>query len=280
MSEFSFEGIGTPWTILSDRPLTDALRSAIIEYVEQFNARFSRFLEDTEATRFRNAKASMYTVPADMARLLSRARAMRELSGGAFDPAVGALLEDSGFGGVPARTGSRRAVPNWTIEGTELTIDGPIIFDFGGIGKGYCIDRVADLLKAHGHEGFLVDGGGDMYGTEKSGEAWNVALEYPGKPDLALGQIKLAYAGLAVSDIFRRQSGTQHHIFDARAKEPVRGIIGAIALADDAWSADCATSLLFLSEDATAAIYLDKTLVMKSDGTACLGKGWVGELFL
>src|SRR3989344_2486826 len=139
-------------------------------------------------------------------------------------------------------------MPMWTLAAQTLTLDGPAVFDIGGMGKGYCIDRVADIIRSYGHEHFLVDGGGDIFATTKAGGApWRIAIEYPGKPDMAAGLVDLKDQGLAVSDGFRRRWGKWHHIVDPKSKKSVERVAGAAAVASSAWDADCATSALFFA---------------------------------
>ena len=92
---------------------------------------------------------------------------------------------------------SEFVLPKWELRGQVLWLDGPVVFDLGGMGEGYCIDRVADILETSGYAHYLVDGGGDIYATTKrDGGEWRVALEYPGKADTAAGMVLLKNEGV------------------------------------------------------------------------------------
>lgn len=289
MQELKFESMGTAWSVLADSAdLTEEARQAILDYAGGFDRRFSRFLPDSEANAFRNSPAGTYTVSEEFAALLRIAKKLEHMTAGRFNAAVGGLFERVGYGGardtLPEDDVSSYSLPVWSLEGREITIDCPVVFDVGGFGKGYAIDRTAELLKNRGFEHLLVDGGGDMYGTRKrGGEPWRVAIQHPGKEDTAAGMLELIDAGLAVSDTFRRRWGAWHHIIDAKGKKPVRNVIGCAAVASSACDADCATSLLFLASSETypavACEFGSKYLIFQSDGSARMSPGWPGELY-
>jgi FAD:protein FMN transferase len=186
----------------------------------------------------------------------------------------------------PDAEASRYALPRWFLSPSEktITIDGPVVFDFGGIGKGYGIDLIAGLLKRQGYAYFLVEGGGDMYGTTKrDGSAYRIALEWPGKPDTAFGIVELQHQGVAVSDSFKRRWKNWHHIIDPHARKPITAIIGCAALAPTAFAADQMTSGLFLSgkeryHDISSALGAE-FVVFKQDGSVEVSQNWPGELF-
>jgi len=175
-------------------------------------------------------------------------------------------------------------VPEWFLEGDALSISGPAVFDLGGIAKGYCIDCVADIVRGEGYQFFLVEGGGDMVATTKEdGASWRIALEWPGRPDLAAGVYELKNQGLAASDRFRRQWGTWHHIVSANTKLPVEGVDGCIAVAQNAWDADRMTSALALGDSEDYLKFREQYgaeyLLFGSDGVVHVSPNWQGELF-
>lgn len=287
MQTIDFQGLGTAWSIVIDaESLLECLDETIISYARDFESRFSRFLPGSEVNAYREAVSGDYPVSPEFARLLARAAELRTLTGGVYDPAVGGVLEGAGYGGQSglALVDYGDELPNWSISGEMVTLSGPIAFDLGGIGKGYCIDRIVDIVRAAGYDHFIVDGGGDMYGTTKAdGRPWRVAIEYPGKPDMAAGVVELSNQGLAVSDTFRRRFGKWHHLMDPNAKKGVETTVGAAAVAPDAWSADCMTSGLFFAPPEryreVASALRASYLVFYADGRAVASEHWPGELF-
>ncbi|MFZ2187560.1 MAG: FAD:protein FMN transferase [Candidatus Moraniibacteriota bacterium] len=288
MEKFSFTGLGTEWSVTVDgQPLRDQAQAAILRFVQEFEARFSRFLPGSEVNTFRESPAGDFMLSREFALLLATADRLRVLTNGAYDPAVASALEDAGYGAQyglkPLAKSEGARVPGWSLAGDRLTIEGPIAFDLGGIGKGYCIDRVAEIVKRFGYNYFLVDGGGDMTATTKAdGSTWRIAVEYPGKPDTAASIVNLSNQGIAVSDSFRRRFGKGHHLIDAQKRKPVEKIIGCAAVARDAWAADCMTSGLFFAPPenyhALAQEFEASYIVFQNDGTAKVSPDWQGEL--
>lgn len=290
METFSFSALGTEWTLLIDESVfPEDHQKAILEAVSVFENRFSRFLPKSEVNQFRDARAGTYTITREFALLLTRADRLRMLTGGVYNPAVGGLLERTGYDQQYRLQSDDQAIseyqlPQWSLTGESVTLSGSAVFDFGGIGKGYCIDMVATHLGRLGYEYFLVEGGGDMYGTTKrDGNPYRVALEWPGQPEMAFGVVELKYQGIAVSDTAKRRWGRWHHIIDPGKKKPVEGIIGATAVAPTAFSADCMTSGLFLSDPkrygALAEEFGAQFAVFQKDGTVQVSADWRGELF-
>ncbi len=287
---FTFTGIGTSWCILVDgESLSRDVEERILEYIRVFNARFSRFLNDSEATAYRSADAGEYPISEEFATLLSRADELRHLTEGLCDPAVGGLLELAGYDAtysMAPRPGTANFIlPKWKITGQTLSIDRPVVFDIGGMGKGYLIDKVAKILESCGYRHYMVDGGGDIFATTKrGGEAWRVALEYPGKPNMAVGVVELKNQGVAVSDSFRRRWGKWHHIVHPFLKAPIENVLGVVAVARNAWDADCLTSALFFTDEGeyskVAKEFGACYLVFRSDGLTRVSPNWEGELFL
>lgn len=287
MQSFDFQGLGTHWSVVLDAPdFPETLKQSILAFTTDFEARFSRFLPGSEVNAFRESVAGTYPVSPMFALLLERASLLRHLSDGAYDPVVAGILEAAGYG---PQTGVEKIeygakLPNWTLSGETLTIDGPVAFDLGGIGKGFAIDQVGDIVRKSGYQFFLVDGGGDMFGTSKAdGTPWRVAIEYPGNPDMAAGVVDLRDQGLAVSDRFRRRFGNSHHFMDVEKRSSTNRILGCAAVAPDAFAADCMTSGLALSSPEKYASFAKalsaRYLVFPFEGQVLASPDWEGELF-
>lgn len=288
MQQIDFQGLGTVWSILidTDTTVTD-LADEVKEVAQNFERRFSRFLVDSEVNAFRTAKPGTYPISEELAVLLERGQALRLVTRGAYNPAIGAVLEQAGYGGrqgTPLVRTNDQSLADWSLQGTNLTLHGPLAFDLGGIGKGYLIDVLGGIIARAGHAHYLVDGGGDLYGTTKqNNEPWRAAVEYPGKPELAASVVELHHQGLAVSDSFRRRFGKHHHVMNAKTQMSVRGVIGCAALAPTAWAADCMTSALFLGDTScyqeVRTMFSGEYIVFQEDGKALVSPQWPGEIF-
>lgn len=287
METFCFQALGTKWNIVVDGDFASSVRTVIQTEIASFEERFSRFKDTSEVNAFRQVPEGVYTVSDELALLLGRAKRLRQLTGGRYDPASGVILEHYGYDqeySFREGVGEIPRVPSWGLMGSQLHLEGPTAFDLGGIGKGYAIDRVATLLEEAGLQHYLIDAGGDMYATSKSdGSAYRVALEWPGRPDTAYGIVELLHQGLAVSDVVTRSFGKRHHIIDAVTRENSRRVIGVAALARTAWDADCGTAALIhwpeVKREQIEEELGVESVIITVEEEFLVSTGWPGEMF-
>ncbi len=289
MQQISFSAFGTEWMILIDHPVVaPSLAAEIRAATDAYEQRFSRFILTSEVNAFRQAPAGTYRVSPELAHFLQAAQKLKNLSQGRFDPAVGGLLELAGYDPAYSFQPDSRlhdfSLADWKIIGRQLTLSDPVVFDTGGIGKGYWIDQLSQLLEVNDYQWYLVDGGGDMYGTTKAnGQPWQIALEWPGQPDTALGQVELDHQGLAVSDTFKRRWQNWHHFVDIEAKQSTTAVTWCAALAETAFVADQMTSLLALcptDQYAPAALQLQaEYAVLQESHQLLVSPSWSGKWF-
>lgn len=289
MFDLSFESMGTLWQLSVDvEKIPDEVIAEIKEKTNEFDQQYSRFIPTSEANKFRNSVAGTYPISKPLAEMLKAAKHLNEITDGAFDVSIATLLEEAGYDQEYNFQKAPESInwkpPHWSIKGTELTIDGPVVFDIGGIGKGYWIDELSKLLTKHNLPNHLVDGGGDMYATQKKdGSSWRVALEYPGKKDMAMGVIELNNQGLAVSDTFKRNWKNWNHLVNAKTGKPIETMLGNAATAPTAFLADQMTSCLSFGQPEKYFDYTEELqaeyLIMKPDHRLLVSRGWSGELF-
>jgi len=54
--------------------------------------------------------------------------------------------------------------------------------DFGGIAKGWSVDKASSLLRLFGYDNFFINAGGDIYASGSNEEAiggWIIGIENP-----------------------------------------------------------------------------------------------------
>lgn len=250
----TFTGIGTHWqiTVNSATEPQDLWRS-IRDTVSDFESRFSRFKPDSLVNQFNGKKAGTYQVDDELALLLNFAQNLKQISNGKFDPSIGQLISHTGYDSDYSFKEDSKKVeewktPQWSITNNSLTIDSALSFDFGGFGKGYLIDKLSQIIKMNGFEYFLVDGGGDMYGTQKNdNDPWQLGIEDPYDNSRLICTIQIKNKSLAVSDIFKRRWQNRHHIIDPDNKTSPKQIISCSVIADNAMTADALTTCLMLN---------------------------------
>ena len=179
---------------------------------------FSTWEPSSELSRFNQLTApAQFSTSTDMLALTRMAQTVHELSQGAFDPTVGALVDLWGFGPtastgrIPAQADIER---NRKLQGFEqLRVDEtsgtmfkshPVTLDYSAIAKGYGLDRVAALLEEHGLHDYLVEIGGELLacGEKAPGQEWPQAALTPACPQSATAVNALPLPLPATTSIF------------------------------------------------------------------------------
>ncbi|KAA9148600.1 FAD:protein FMN transferase [Microbacterium lushaniae] len=281
---WTFEAIGTRWSIETAAPLAPAVRSRVEGIVDAFDRTWSRFRPDSLVTGLARSGGAV-PLPADAPAMLDVYAALDTATGGAVNPLVGDALVHLGYGAgyplssaadpVPAPAGWRRSL---TWEGARLALDAPAMIDVGAVGKGRLVDLVLAAVQESGAADVLVDASGDL---AVRGAAHRIGLEHPFDPRRAIGVIEVADAALCASGVTRRAWGDGlHHVLDARTGAPVRAYAATWAVADTALRADAlATALFFEGGPELAAAWGAQWVRMRTDGRVEWSPGSTAELF-
>jgi thiamine biosynthesis lipoprotein len=254
----------------------DALASRIDAVLSAVDARMSTYRVDSELSAINAAGAGeRVAVSADTAKVVDAALAAATLTGGAFDPTIGPLVDLWGFG----PKGARQSAPSTesitaalgsvghrkvAVEGGEIAkAASDVHLDLSGVAKGYGVDKVAELLESQGVANYLVEVGGELRAKGRADEdrAWRVGIE---KPNLAGGDfqrvIDLDGDALATSGnyrIFFEADGKRYaHIIDPRTGRPLdHKLASATVVAASTMEADAlSTSMLALGPEAGMAL--------------------------
>lgn len=251
------------------RPLHDLLQQMLDRVVAQM----STWEPDSELSRFnRVPPGTWHRLSDDFARVMHCALRIGEQSEGAFDPAMGALVQAWGFGAgggqpsVPARTtldvarSQPRAAQLLLCEHTSrLFQPGGVQLDLSAIAKGYAVDLLIQTLAQRGITDALVEVGGELcgQGRKPDGSPWRVLVETGADEHSTLPPRVLALDGIAVAtsgDRWHRfeQDGVRYaHTLDPRSGHPVPQaaaavtVVASTAMEADAW----ATALTVMGAD-------------------------------
>ena len=149
----------------------------------------------------RNACGRSMKVSPALWRVLSEALRLAKLSGGAFDPTVGARLVQWKILPAPqARTPSHAAI-SWRdvrlLPGRRVRFHRALWLDLGGIAKGYAVDVAVSILRRHGISAGIVNAGGDLrvFGSRIE----RVHVRHPVQPARLVPLADLSDAALATS---------------------------------------------------------------------------------
>lgn len=280
----------------------DAARLAdvAISRLERLEARWSRFLPDSEISRLNERPGVPVLVAPETFQLIDHALGAWQMTGGRFDPTILADLRaegydrsfelldrpESSFEGIvgdarPRRASSLPAAPDIHLDHVVGTVRlGPnTTLDPGGIGKGFAADLVVDELLSSGVRGVLVSVGGDLRaaGEAPAESSWVVAIADPLDPLQVVGNLSLGAGAVASSWRTKRtwigaDGLPRHHLIDPRTgRSAASGIAGVTVVAAQGWRAEILAKAAFLAgpEDGTALIAQSGAagLVIADDGS-------------
>jgi FAD:protein FMN transferase len=228
--------------------------------LSEFENNYSRFKPDSQISLLNQHK--IITNPtSELITLLRLGITYFDKTNGIHNLMVGEKLVASGYDADYSFTAKQVAikVPNphdvLSINDTEITLKHGQI-DLGGYGKGFAIDVLAHHLQNEfGLKYFLINGGGDMYGTSNHGEPITLYLEHPTEPQTYLGTTTILNQGFAASSTHKRSwiynGTTYHHIINAQSKTTTAKIPDAsFVIASDATTADVFATVVLLANPA------------------------------
>ena len=289
-SQLVFDGrtMGTTYQVKlvpSEQSVSDDLGQKIQSRLDSLNNTFTTYQQDSELMLLNRAPVGqIYAVSQDMLHVLNTAKEVHQLTSGAFDPTVGALVNLWGFG--PENTGNR--VPSETDIATELGLLGfnklqitpdatsitrssDIALDMSAVAKGYAVDAVAELLEQEGFNNYLVEVGGELRlkGVKANKDPWRIAIEAPSlerglvQKVLVPGDAAVATSG-DYRNYFEKDGKRYSHTIDPRTGYPLDHQLASVTIiAETAVFADAlATGFMVLGADASLKIAEENKLAV------------------
>lgn len=227
----TFQALGTHWSIEQLGNEQVDLEAILVPIVRTFESDYSRFTDDSYVSVLNRTKR-LIDPPRELIDMLLFAQTMYEVSGGVFNISITPSLTGAGYGKArgDARINTTDLIGISITDSGEVTLAADVEIDFGGFGKGWLVDALADALHAHNVHEFIINGGGDI--RVSSGVEVELALEHPIHEAQMIGTTRIASGGLAVSSPYKRSwkvgGVTKHHIIDPRTGEPVANDIASV----------------------------------------------------
>jgi thiamine biosynthesis lipoprotein len=283
--------------LLNAHPESTATEHAIeaLDLVDELEDQLSVYRHRSEVSQL-NAVAAKRPLRVErrLFALLQQSVEIYRQTCGAFDITSGPLIQlwrlARREGRLPTPEAIQEAVARVGSDKLELNADEQTVrflapdstVDLGAIGKGYALDRCAELLAARGLESYLIHGGTSSVlarGSRQSGadpSGWTVGVQHPLRRDARLLELKLCDRAIGTSGAGTHQlilQGRRYgHILDPRTGYPVEGILSASVVAPDAARADAlSTAFYVLGLDATRAYcerFPEITALLTTHGTS------------
>jgi len=244
----SVDAMGTGFSIVAYGGDRGRLQTAIAQGLEEarrLDEMLSNYKPDSEWSQMnRRAADRLFPASTELFELLSACVEYSRASEGTFDISVGPLMKLWGFykgtGHLPHRAEVRGAMS--LVGYRNILLDASnhwvrfarkgVELDPGGIGKGYAVDRIAQILKDQGVQHALVSGGGSsMYaiGAPPNEPGWKAEIKNPRDPSKTIASVFLKDESMSTSGsyekFFRAEGKLFSHIMDPRTGFPAQGML-------------------------------------------------------
>lgn len=253
---------------------TEAALEAL-DLVDALEDQLTVYRDHSEVSRL-NRTAAMEAVATErgLFDLLRQAVRLHAETRGAFDITAGPLTKVWGFhrreGRFPTNEAlqcARQCVGSEWLELDAATSTvrfrrSGLEINLGAIGKGYALDRCAEILRSHGIHDYLIHGGrssvlaaGSRQDDAHAGRGWSIAVRHPLRHEQPLGELWLRDRACGTSgsgnQFFHFEGQRYGHIIDPRSGFPAHDLLSATVLAPTAAEADAlATAFFVLGADA------------------------------
>ncbi len=252
-----------------------SLLAELSAQIDDFEARFSRFLDVSELSHFNRMAGQKVAVSDEFRALLEAVIDMIEQTDGLYNPFILPALQRAGYvhsmavetRGEQLDDHRKKAVADarkLKLTDGYATIPYGTAIDFGGIGKGSLADQLATYAEPY-CSGFWLALGGDIacFGANERGESWQVAVQSANDlgSDVATMAMPKTRSAIATSGTLKRLGTTNgthwHHIIDPTTKRPVdTDVAMATVCATSATDADVYAKMAILVGSKQAPDYL------------------------
>lgn len=285
-------GTGSPAVVVGERHLmgttfriklrtadSDAAERAIalafieVERVEELLSEWRETSEISEVNRMAGERP--VEVGPELFEVVERSRVISRLVDGAFDVTFAGCGRLWSFRDrrIPEQDRIDECVGLVDYRRVELDAERSTIFlpdramriGIAGIGKGYGVDRAAEVIESHGFTDYIVEGGGDVrVASGEGGTPWRIGIVHPRREGQMVGVVRLDRGSIVTSGdyelFFEREGVRYHHILDPRTGRPARGSTAVTVIAETATDADALATGMFVLGPETAVALAESTL--------------------
>ena len=282
----------------------DAAAEAGFAEIARLEGLLSSYSPTSDVTRISTAGGGggPVRVAPEVVEVVSKALEIAELSGGAFDPTIGALAGVWGWSGesgkVPSEEELARLLP--LVDYTRIRVDedastveltGPgRALNLGGVAKGYIVARAIEKLKAGGVTRGIVRAGGDLtvFQTAKRPRPFKIGIRHPREAEKLLGEALVTGGAVTTSGDYERffiKDGVRyHHILDPATGMPARGSRSVTIVAEDPTRADALSTAVFVMGPEAGMALIERLdgvegVIVDAKGRVLRSSGFKGVIY-
>ncbi len=238
----------------------DVANKAIDESFAEFkllDTLFSTYLKGNEMWRINNSNSDTIVINEEVFSVLKKCDELWRETGGAFDPAVGKLIDIVGFEkdkpSLPSPEQIKTALekvgwkkikleePNILIKPSHVKIS------LNACIPGYAADKVSQILLRKGIKNFLVNAGGEIIAK---GSGWQIGIQHPRKQNELLHSIIIDGISVSTSgdyqQYFNKNEKRYTHIFNPITGLPADGCEAVTIIAENGFTSDALSTGIFV----------------------------------
>jgi thiamine biosynthesis lipoprotein len=247
-AEGSADTMGSVFSVVAwgeDQGHLESAIAAALDEARRLDEMLSNYKPSSELSEVnRRAAKGPVGVSDELFRLLETCDEYSRASEGTFDITVGPLMKVWGFyrgsGHFPHRAeilgalghvGYQKMVLDAASRTVRFTEDG-VELDPGGVGKGYAVDRMVEILKESGIKSALVSAGSSSIfalGAPPGEPGWKVAIKDPRDTTKSAATVTLRDQSLSTSGNYEKffvaEGKVWSHIMDPRTGYPAMGTL-------------------------------------------------------
>jgi FAD:protein FMN transferase len=298
--ERSTDAMGTTFSVVlygSDQAAINQAIDRAFEEVHRLDALLSNYRPASEWSRInREAAAGSVAVSPELFRLISDCLEYSRASEGTCDLTVGPLMRAWGFFGgdrhVPSPEQIRETLElvgyqHLQLNARKRTVrfdHSGVEIDPGGVGKGYAVDRMVEVLRARGIRNALVAASGSsIFGLGNSPEeprGWPISIADPWDHRKNVAQVFLKDQSLSTSGSYEksfRVGGHRYsHIMDPRSGVPAESAVQVTVIAPRTIDSEVWAKPYFIQGSVWTAAHKPKVWrVLYCENTPAAACSWV-----
>lgn len=246
------------------------------------NAASNSYVQESEVSAF-NRDGKLLGASATFKEMMDSAAKYNRVSQGFFEPTLYPLIKAWGFSFEKREEmDSAKIRETLALVGFEAMIQVAdsgyfaakpgVMLDITGLGEGYAIDNLVEVLEKNGIANYMVEIGGEMKakGLNSRNTVWTIGIEDPIQAELGVGssmltKVELDERSISSSGNYRKfyidEAGNRRpHIIDPKTGYPVsHNMVSVSVLAPSATQAD-ALATAFMGMGAERAKALAETI--------------------
>ncbi|MBT3463598.1 FAD:protein FMN transferase [archaeon] len=225
---------------------------SLFDEIERIEKKYSRFLDDSYLEQINFNLGIWQKVDFETIFLIRKSMNVKEKTNGNFDITLKNTLENLGydknysFKVKKTKTKFKESNEEIKIDKNKILLNKEI--EFGGIGKGYAIDRISKIIEEQNIFDYYINAGGDILARhENKKEYWEILLEHPDDDKRVIGKIDLNNMSISSSSPNKRNWKESHHLINSKTKKPISEIKSIFVMTKTAIESDSYATALFTS---------------------------------